>query len=83
MARLLRGAKGGEVSKQMTWAELVAWARKRAFVARTLQTTSGEELYQAYLGGPDWQIVTYCWYRSQADAQDALCRAVSAIREAK
>ena len=91
-----RGNRGGEVRKQMTWAELVAWAKGNGMTPQTgvchlndarpyrddknyhVAMLFTENLRRSFAG-----VMTRRSYRTRAAAKRALCRAVSAIREAK
>jgi len=72
------------VSKQMTWAELEAWAKRNGFSVQVYPAGPSEhgEVAARLLVEPGVSVLD-----SDGDDEDiakrALCRAVSAIREAK
>ena len=68
------------MSKQMTWAELVAWAEGNGFGASIRRLTFGG--YKWRLTGIGSVAVSESDYISALEAQAALCRAVSKLREA-
>jgi len=80
------------VSKQMTWAELVAWAERNGarVVTHFRPVGSGhgwwaDVVWTEEIGGRRvrWGIGAAGPYDSEGLAKRALCRAVAAIREAK
>ena len=70
------------MSKQMTWAELVAWAKARGWAVDAFCATSEYAKAYIYIRGQAFGHISAVG-RTVYGAKRNLCRAVSAIREAK
>ena len=68
--------------KQMTWAELAEWGKARGWTVDAFCATSGHAEAYVYIRGQAFGHI-HAVGRTVYGAKRNLCRAVSAIREAR